>query len=682
MVWPRKPPSTPPPQPASTGPEMERPLPTTTSKNNRYSFIDMFRGAGGATQAAAVPTPDPPVEDRGSPQVVPDGLPAASTDTKDADKVQAVGSETEALPGSEVTSRKDVGGGSDGSTTPEVDLTSNKDVGDNSNSSTSPVVNLPRSKKAKTVQRKAKYSLPRLLVIGACVSYMFVQVWGLTLGLHFVNEYASARVCQAESAMGVASEDLAIERTMYMHLDQLSKTELQWQYMESYQHCLVRGLFTAKKSFPVYPFDMHPDVRNQTLDWISKNCDKLFFTPQVHPSNMSLLRKVAEDARRVAKDALSLVKYRVLLLRRRFRGTKVTGHATTANHPFRIFEEWPITRESARLLSSFRLDCDESTRCHLVFSGKDFRWSKVAGADFANANKEISKWSFPFKKYLRISRVLLSALYFLQAYLLICSAIALHLSLPQLQSPPGQSIKRILAELKLRIRQLFDHREMSANIDLFWVGGVMCMPLRWRSFSDSLTSCNMLLPVGLIMIAIFPVGCSLAFFFPIPGSKRNARSFYRASKELWKILQGDEAFLDSLSKKGTKGASTTPKASPATKPALKTETHHISPATSLAEDLQQARKTLHAERDQTSDDETEDTSSSDEVDDTSSSSSDSEHTPASETVSDFDSDTDSAASYVDLTGGATPAISDKGSEHGEEWAVVQDQMVGGSFRRT
>ena len=613
-----------------------------------------------------------PVGDHGSPQDVPEGVSDDSTDTKHAHKVQAVGSETEALPGSEPASRKDGGGGSDGSGAPVVDLTSYKNVDTNSNGSTSPLVILSRSKKAKTVQRKAKYSLPRLLVIGACVSYMFVQVWGLTLGLHFVNEYASARVRQAESAMGVASEDLSIERTVYTQLDQLLNTELQWQYMESYQHCLVRGLFTAKESFPVHAFDMHPDVRNQTLNWISENCDKLFFTPQVHPSNMSLLRKVAEDAKRVAKDALALLKHRVLLLRRRFRGTKVTGHASTANHGVRIFEEWPITRESARLLSSFRLDCDESTRWRLVYSGKDYRWSKVASADFANANKEISKWSFPFKKYLRVSRVLLSALYFLQAYLLVCSAIALHLSLPQLQSPPGQSFKSILADLMLHIRQLLDHRGMSASIDLFWVGGVMCLPLRSRSFSDSLASCNMLLPFGLILIAIFPVGCSLAFFFPIPGSKRNARSLYRASTELWKILQGDEAFLDSLSKKGTKGASTTPKTSPSTKPASKIINRPVSPATSLAEDLQQACETLHAESDQTSgDDETEDTSSSDEADDTSSDS-DSDHTPASETVSDFDSDTDSAASYVDLTGGATPAISDEGSEHGEEWAVVQD----------
>ena len=670
MVWPIKPPSTPPPQPASTGSEMERPLPTTTSKNNRYSFIDMFRGAGGAKQAAADGTPELPADDHDSPQDVPEGVPAVSTDTKDADKVQAVGSEHEALPGSEVASRKDGGDGLGGSGSPVVDLTSYKNVDNNSNNSYCPFVNLLRSKKAKTVQRKAKYSLPRLLVIGACVSYMFAEVWGLTLGLHFVNEYASARVRQAESAMGVASEDLPIERTMYTQLDQLLNTELQWQYMENYQHCLVRGLFTAKESFPVHAFDMHPDVRNQTLNWISENCDKLFFTPQVHPSNMSLLRKVAEDARRVAKDALALLKHRVLLLRRRFRGTNVTGHATTtANQTF----EWPISTESERLLCSFRLNCDEYTRCRLVYRGKVYEWKEPPSADVANANMDILKWSFPFKKYLRIIRVLLSALYFLEAYVLVCSVIALHLSLPQLQSPPPQSFKSSLAELKLRIRQLFDHRGMSDNIDRFWIGGVMCMPLRCRSFSDSLACCNMLLPAGLIMIAIFPVGCSLGFLFSIPGSKWNARSLYRASTELWKILQGDEAFLKSLSKKGTKGASTTAKTSPATKPASKIGNRPISPATSLAEDLQQARETLHAERDQTSDDdETEDTSSSDEADDTSSSSSDSDHTPASETVSDFDSDTDSAASFVDLAGGATPAISEEGSEHGEEWAAVQN----------
>jgi hypothetical protein len=619
MVWPRKPPSTSPPLPVSIGAEMERPLPISTPPADR--------------------TPELPVE-----------------------------------------AHKDVGDGSDGSTTLDVDLTSREDVGDNSNRTTTPVVNPPTSKKAKTVQRMAKYSLPRLLVIGVCVSYLFVQVWGLTLGLHFVNDYASARVRQAESAMGVASNDLAIERTMYTQLDQLSNTELQWQYMESYQHCLVRGLFTAKKSFPVYAFDIHPDVRNQTLDWISENCDKLFFTPQVHPSNMSLLRKVAGDARRVAKDALALFKHRVLLLRRRFRGTDITGHATTANQRFRIFEEWPISRESARLLSLFRLDCDESTRCRLVYAGKDFRWSEVASKDFANANKDILKWSFPFKMYLRTIKVLLSALYFLHAFLLVGSAIALHLSLPQLQSPPGQSFKSILADLKLRIRQIFDHRGMSANIDLFWVGGVMyCMPLRWWSFSDSFTTCNMSLPFGLIMIAIFPVGCSLAFSFPISGSKQNARNLYRASTELWKILQGDEAFLDSLSEKGTKRTkrtSTSPPTPPAAKPASKIGARPISPATSLAEDLQQARETLHAERDQTSDDDEAENTSDDDTEDTSSSSDDDddEHTPASETVSDFDSDSDSdsAASYIDLTGGATPVISDEGSEHGSDWAVVQE----------
>jgi hypothetical protein len=574
-----------------------------------------------------------------------------------------------------VEARKEGGGGSDGSASLDVDLTSREDVGDNSNRPTTPVVNPTRSKKAMTVQRKAKYSLPRLLVIGACVSYLFVQVWGLALGLHFVNDYASARVRKAEYVMGVTSSNLALERTMYTQLDQLLKTELQWQYMESHQHCLVRGLFTAKKYMPVADaFEMHSDIRTQTLNWISENCDRLFFTPQVHPSNMSFLRKVAEDARRVAKDALALLKYRALLLRRRFRGTKVNGQMmTTANQ---IFGESSYSREDPHLLPFFRLHCDEPARCRLVYLEKEYRWSEEASADFANANKDILRWSFSFKKYLHTSIVLLFALYFLQACLLVCSAIALHLSLPQPKSPPGQSPKGILADLKLRIRQLFDHREMSVLILHFFHNVILCLPLCWQYMSYMFSSYGLLLPVGLGFIILFLIRFGVAFFFLIIGSKRNARNLYRASTELWKILQGDEAFLDSLSKKGTKRpkrTSISPPTAPAAKPASKIGARPISPATSLAEDLQQARETLHAERDQTSDDdEAEDTSSSsDDAEDTSSSSSD-EHTSGSETVSDIDSDSDSAASYIDLTGGATPAISDEGSEHGSDWAVVQE----------
>ena len=135
--------------------------------------------------------------------------------------------------------------------------------------------------------------------------------------------------------------------------------------------------------------------------------------------------------------------------------------------------------------------------------------------------------------------------------------------------------------------------------------------------------------------------------------------------ELGKILKGDEAFLESLSKKGRKGTSTSPPAPPAAKPG------RISPVTSLAEDLQQTRETLHAELKQTSDDnEAEDTPDDDESEDTSSD--DEAEDTSSETGSDFDSDTDSGASYVDLTGGATPTILEEGSEHGEEWAVVQE----------
>ncbi|OSS51663.1 hypothetical protein B5807_03132 [Epicoccum nigrum] len=627
MVWPRKPPSTSRPRPTITGPEMERPLPTTTSKNNRYTLLDMYCGAGGDTQAPTDRTPNILVEAHGSP--APEGLPAASTDNQHVDKAQALGPDHDILPESEVTSRKD--------------------VGDNSDGSVSPVVNLPRSKNAMTVQRKAKHSLPRLLVLSACVSYLFVQVWGITLGLHFVNGYALAHVRQGESDMAIASEDLAIERTMYAQLEQLKNTELQWQYMESYPNCLMRGLFTAKKSFPVCGFDMHLNVRNQTLNWISENCDRLFYTPQLHPSNMSLLRKVAEDVKQVARDAFALFKYRVLLLRHRFRGTNVTGHATTTTA--RSVGAEPISPENASLLSAFRLDCDEYTRCRLVYSGEKYSidgWSEAASKAFANANKDILKWSFPFDKYLRTSKVLLSALYFLHASLLVCSAIALHLSLLQLKPPPGQSPKSILADLKQRIRRLFNHREMSANIDLFCAEAILCMPLRWQLLSDSLSSCNILLSVGLVLIVIFPIGFGMAFFFPVPGSKRNAHSLYRAMTELKKILQRDEAFLDSLSKKGA----STPKAppAPAAIPASKIGALHTSPATSLAEDLQQARETLHAEREQASDnDEAEHTSTS-----------------SGETVSDFDSDTDSGASYVDLTDGASSIISEEGDQQGGE----------------
>ena len=271
----------------------------------------------------------------------------------------------------------------------------------------------------------------------------------------------------------------------------------------NYEQCLRRGLLTAAKSFPGYRFEIHDHVRTQTMEWVSQNCDKLFYTPQLHPSNMSLLRKVAEDARRVARDAFALFKYRVSLLRHRYRGTKVTTYdmITTANRNRDV--------RAKPLLLLFRVDCDEDTRCRLVYFGesRSAEWSEMASKSIANADKAILKWSFPFKKYLRVCKVLLSALYFLHAYLLVCSAIALRLSLPQLRSPPGLSPKDILADLQLRIRQLFNHRGMSDNIGDFFIEAFLCLaPLRCQCLSCLpiiLSSYGMLLPVGSVLIAFF-----------------------------------------------------------------------------------------------------------------------------------------------------------------------------------
>lgn len=153
----------------------------------------------------------------------------------------------------------------------------------------------------------------------------------------------------------------------------------------------------------------------------------------------------------------------------------------------------------------------------------------------------------------------------------------------------------------------------------------------------------LLLPIGL-GFCVFHIPQALVFLNPVPGPTETLRSFCRAIHELYLIARGASVPEPTPKEECSPSAASSPP-----KPASKIGARFISPLTSISEDLQQERKAMHEEQDRQRDDV------------------DPEYGYATETDSEYDSDVQHA-SYVDLTGGATPMVVDDG----EEWAVVED----------
>lgn len=521
------------------------------------------------------------------------------------------------------------------------------------NSATTNNIGPSKSQEHISIRSKAQRSQPHLMVLIACVSCLLIEILGMSLGLCLIRSYATSRRSRANERVLAASSFVYAESFAHQQLDVLENTRLDRHYIESYEQCIERGLRTAEKVHDQPYFVMFPNCRNHTIDWVTDNCDRLIYTPQVQES--SALRRVMNNIRQASLDAFATLKYKVVLLR----SWVYSSSTPTSDEQITISEPRPTTSPlnthlETPLTKVWNLTCDERTRCQLVYSGptnldidaKEMR--KIV----AKAEKEVLMWNYPFDKIVRGFHYLEAVLFSLQTLLGILIMLSVYLSRPrngaESVSPPNMG----LASFKLRVSNAIDYFAMHdhARLALFsFVESILGALV--RCYFEDLYSAfgRMQLPIGLLFFITSAIDGMVFLCTFVPDAGEGVGRFCRATKELYLILQGQE--LHPV-RSPYPPQDTTPTCTDA-KPASKIGFHHISPVTPLAEDLHRTHEALQAQRNRDTD-----------------SSVGSEHSSAVESESDYNSDVQHA-SYVDLTGGATPTVSDE-SEEGEDWAVVHD----------
>lgn len=502
------------------------------------------------------------------------------------------------------------------------------------------------------IRIKAQRCRPRFLVLLTCVSYLLFHVLGVHLGLRLINSYTEPRLNRAENQLQAAVSDIVSERIVHYKLASLLNATLEPQNQESYEGCLARGLHKADKMFLGVDFTPYADARDQTVDWVMDNCDRLHYTPHLYSLNSSRLLSVINSVRKSAENAFTLLKYRAALLRSKIRGIpqslSAERRAPSTSHNVTTPAKMPF---------GFSLDCEGRSRCRPIHSGLQpsaaDRTMMLAVA--AKASKEMHRWTYPFKRLTSAVNLILAPLSYLQPSLFIIWWISILLSCPvpwsQAASAPATSkSSRMRMHLGRVIASLTQDEKLALGL---FIHTTLYMLLHYEYDFVTFDFDRLLLPVGLGFCA-FHVPQALVFFSPCPWKAVNVpedlRSFCRAAHELYLIAQNksvpDPNLKESCCPLGRRLA-----ASSTAKPASKIGARFISPLTSMSEDLQQERKAMHLEQGK---------ESYDDVDAD-------EYGYATETDSEYDSDVQHA-SYVDLTGGATPTV----SEDEEQWAVVED----------
>ncbi|KAF2621800.1 hypothetical protein BU25DRAFT_463404 [Macroventuria anomochaeta] len=507
------------------------------------------------------------------------------------------------------------------------------------------------TKKIGSIRTKAQRSQPQFLTLVACVSYLLFQLLGVDLGLRLVNGYTGPRLHRAEVQLQAAVSDLVSEQILHNRLDNLLSTTLDRCYMESYEHCLARGLYKADNMFLGVDFTQFSDVRNQTMDWATDNCDRLLYTPQLYAPNTSRLWTTANNIRRAAEKALRLFQYKATLLRCKLHGM----NPRLAAKPIVVEANNNIAKRSevpAEMPFGFGLDCEGRAHCRLIYSGLSASATDRKTIDEAvvKASKEVFKWSYPFERIFRVNGYMISLLSLLQPLLGNFFLLAVLLSRPRPQSKAKLPLSARLARAWMRICNNIAYLQHDEKLALGLIINTALYALLHYQLEYIISEFDqILLPVGL-GFCVFHAIQALAFLDPEVATKETLRSFCRATKELYLMIQDIESFPEPTSKTQVPSAHSEAIIASVAKPASKIGARFISPLTPISEDLQQERKVMHAEQGNQPGDDVEP-----------------RYRYATETDSEYESDVQHAT-YVDLVGGATPTV----SEDGEEWTVVED----------
>ncbi|KAJ4370235.1 alpha,alpha-trehalase nth1 [Didymella sp. IMI 355093] len=500
--------------------------------------------------------------------------------------------------------------------------------------------------KLTTIRAKAQYSRPRFLTLIACVSYLLFHLMGIHIGLRSIQGYTEPRLQYAKVQLDATYQALVDDVLLDVRFNNLYETALHRRNKETnYEDCLARGLHEASHVFGSLDFTSNPQIRNQTADWVQSNCDRLFYTPQVHSLKSSKLRVQTEMIRQAIEELLRRVRCRLAILQYKLQG----GNPRLAAKPFLV--RIPIKANNRPhvlpdMPYGFSLERQDQTRCRLVYSGPTTpdKTSKTLKDAVSDARKEVDKWSYTdkFERMYCVLNFIRRPLAVLQPLLIMCYLLVAMAAIDH----PQSLLRLYFVERKARVWKGICHiiarfSNQERHAVGFFINTALYALLGFQLVHILPEFDRLLLPVGLGLCAYHSVLAGMFLDSPREGCPdESIHDIGRAAAELYRIAQGIE--VPELAPQWRR-ASAPKKQVPAAaaKPASKIAARFISPLTPIAEDLQQERKVMHAEQGKPLHDVY------------------SQYGNAIETDEEYNSDVE-RDSYVDLAGGVTPTDSEDG----------------------
>ncbi|KAF1939679.1 hypothetical protein EJ02DRAFT_424588 [Clathrospora elynae] len=366
---------------------------------------------------------------------------------------------------------------------------------------------------------KLQRARPRIVLLITCIAYLITAFTTLNIGSLSISNFINSRLKRAQLQLRTQSNIMHREQALYGVLDTLVSSRLDRGFMESHEHCLVRGLQTADQRLFGLGFQ-HPDICDQVVDWTMENCGRLQFTPQViqptpRHAVLTYWAKASYRSRQLAERALGFKKY------------THNVHVLTGEE---LQQPLIDRRSSTPVPFGFQMLCTQSQPCRLFYpKSSNDRSDKetVSGEALVKTARKVADLN-AFCTKLNVNRLTIQyGLIFALMSLQMCLVIV-HIA--------GMAFEARLESWMFLLPKLDIPVSREQKYGMIWSTLQAITSLVYMKLATG-PSCrdDTTMIVGLAMSLL---GFSMLARFFFPGSKHNAPRAHDQVKELYLIIQG------------------------------------------------------------------------------------------------------------------------------------------------
>jgi hypothetical protein len=445
---------------------------------------------------------------------------------------------------------------------------------------------------------------PRILIQMVCLAYLATLCTVFNIGGQAMRGYLQPHIHLANAQIEAAKRLANQENLLYTQLEGLLSHPLPEDFMESYEECLARGLTSASEQFFGIDFTQYPEVRYQTMNWTTENCDRLFHTPRVlndssGEATITYWTRATYTARQYATKALARLRRKTSLIRTWLAGGKQSHVVIENKAENSSLDDFPQRLE---MPFGFEAVCHLPSPCKLAYrnssvptpatidSGKITEEAKRTAATFSELDEIIGGY-MSLNVLSLISFSLLEVMAIL-SYLIVSYHLSKQTSswcaVPKASIPPLRSFSGLRGEESYTCGSLVIQIAVSLA--------------RFKLHSFTTSGSRFLLPFNLALFTISVI--QLFTFFLVDIQVEHIRSLFGSSMELCLIMLGrdldtpirivssPEVTASSNDRPSPLGDG--PTASDRSGATSKVAARFVSPATTIQEDIQAELKTIRA----------------------------------------------------------------------------------------